>query len=609
MKHIYVVGHTYSYADVVFKILQKYGLLEFRDSELQKLNFNQINCKLSNLCEKHKLKVQTPRDVLHLLTTNKLFTHIYQQLSCDLYLNNLEFTTCGSLVTTNLLMLAAWLEQDANAYAILVYEQPSTLMQFLSKDKLQEGALQQLIQDWYRAQKILLQLQQQFPQKCILVEGRQLLQLLQTPSLVTQGLEEKELLEKLSFFQHPTLQILKAAAKEQQDKYILASEENITKINQETNFDPTALKNNLYSSFALSHIAVPTTNTNKLEKTEITIPQFSSDITSQDISYSSSIGQHYLSKENSITVNKDQQNSSNSTINSTIVEQIKEHYPTNNYLESNYELDNYPIDYTELKKETTFSVPKSTIKTFSLATSSQISFLPELVADFNLDLKIDPIISSLSLPLLLNYPDIVELDQQLQNLSVFKLEKPTRNEYGQQAQQAFIALFEQLTTQNKLQEQMLEQVLTLQEKFVANHNRIQEQEQIIKQLQQKLKDQTTNTAQLTRIHGAAQKVKDSLTYRLGLVIVKNGKSWWKLPKLLRKAKKDFLKAQKDQTQQPQYPLEHYYDVAEGYRVQKHLSYRFGLVLEKTGYNPLSWVLLPFRMNKAYKQYKNDAAKK
>jgi hypothetical protein len=46
-------------------------------------------------------------------------------------------------------------------------------------------------------------------------------------------------------------------------------------------------------------------------------------------------------------------------------------------------------------------------------------------------------------------------------------------------------------------------------------------------------------------------------------------------------------------------LDNFIDAEDGVKYKKHLSYKFGELLLKNGKNPLSWFMLPVRLNKTY----------
>ena len=111
-----------------------------------------------------------------------------------------------------------------------------------------------------------------------------------------------------------------------------------------------------------------------------------------------------------------------------------------------------------------------------------------------------------------------------------------------------------------------------------------------------------------RYYGAADRIKQQLTYRLGArVILQNQTFWGKvllLPALWHEARA-FKHDQANRIEKKFPPLNQYADAHEAERVKQHLSYRLGLVVRQVGYNPFKWPILPFALKSATKLWKRE----
>jgi hypothetical protein len=80
------------------------------------------------------------------------------------------------------------------------------------------------------------------------------------------------------------------------------------------------------------------------------------------------------------------------------------------------------------------------------------------------------------------------------------------------------------------------------------------------------------------------------------------KSYIKLPiRLYRISKKHTNK--KDGLEIKNINFANYSDGYYAYQLKKHLSFKFGEIMEETKLNPLLIILLPFRLKNAYKKWK------
>jgi hypothetical protein len=109
--------------------------------------------------------------------------------------------------------------------------------------------------------------------------------------------------------------------------------------------------------------------------------------------------------------------------------------------------------------------------------------------------------------------------------------------------------------------------------------------------------------------GAAEKVKGELPYQLGATLVGSKRSlggYLALPFRLQRVAHQFKKQQARNLQVAnETHLDDYADAHEGERTKEHLSYKLGEVLAQTGYNPLRWATLPFKLQKAHRNWRKQ----
>lgn len=119
---------------------------------------------------------------------------------------------------------------------------------------------------------------------------------------------------------------------------------------------------------------------------------------------------------------------------------------------------------------------------------------------------------------------------------------------------------------------------------------------------QKLRQKNNNPA----YYGAADRIKQQLSYRLGSVMIERSKSisgWFTMPGALLKERRAFHNENAEAPQKKLPPVHRYRDAQEAEKVKKHLSYRLGSVLVQQGSNPIGWMKMPFALTNAYRSYR------
>ncbi len=159
-----------------------------------------------------------------------------------------------------------------------------------------------------------------------------------------------------------------------------------------------------------------------------------------------------------------------------------------------------------------------------------------------------------------------------------------QNQFDEQAQK-----FEILQQENEL---LLTQMHKVQEEleryFLEN---------------QKLKQHLTPA-----YYGAAERIKQDLSYRLGATMIKRSRSlsgWLGMPRALAAERRAWVHLNDKQPSKALPPVTIYRDAHEAERVKNHLSYRLGQVLISNGGSIVGWVKLPFAISREVRKFRQQ----
>ncbi|TCP04922.1 hypothetical protein [Caldimonas thermodepolymerans] len=111
-----------------------------------------------------------------------------------------------------------------------------------------------------------------------------------------------------------------------------------------------------------------------------------------------------------------------------------------------------------------------------------------------------------------------------------------------------------------------------------------------------------------KYYGAAERVKQQLSYRLGKVMITHAKSfsgWLSMPWALIRETQAFRKYRKRASVEKLPPLRNYQDYQEAERVKRHLAYRLGHALVTNSSSITGWIKMPFALRRAVKQFRID----
>ncbi len=109
-------------------------------------------------------------------------------------------------------------------------------------------------------------------------------------------------------------------------------------------------------------------------------------------------------------------------------------------------------------------------------------------------------------------------------------------------------------------------------------------------------------------YGAADRVKQQLSYRLGATVIKQSRSlrgWLKMPFALRTEVNRYNKYRESIKNQNFPPISQYKDAYEAEKVKKHLSYRLGARFLSNIKTFSGWVSLPWSLYAEVKEFKKE----
>jgi hypothetical protein len=130
------------------------------------------------------------------------------------------------------------------------------------------------------------------------------------------------------------------------------------------------------------------------------------------------------------------------------------------------------------------------------------------------------------------------------------------------------------------------------------------QEELERQYLKNVEQQKKKESQ--RYYGAADRIKQQLSYRLGAKMIEDSKSSGGvilMPFTLYGEVKRYRKEQKTRQKLP--PIHKYADAYEAERVKKHLSYKLGSAMVESMKSPFGVFKLPFALKTAHKEYKKE----
>ena len=143
-------------------------------------------------------------------------------------------------------------------------------------------------------------------------------------------------------------------------------------------------------------------------------------------------------------------------------------------------------------------------------------------------------------------------------------------------------------------EELLTQLMSVQEeleKYYLENKRLKEKEK-----------------EKQRYYGAAERIKNQLSYRLGAKMIESSKSFFgiiSLPFSLIAVVLEYKRDMKARKGKKLPPIASYADAYDAERVKGHLSYMLGQTMIKTMKHPLGIFILPFKLRSTYQTFKKN----
>ena len=127
---------------------------------------------------------------------------------------------------------------------------------------------------------------------------------------------------------------------------------------------------------------------------------------------------------------------------------------------------------------------------------------------------------------------------------------------------------------------------------------------------QKYKKHSSKKTDVKKYYGAAERVKQQLSYRLGSTMIANSRSfsgWLSMPFALNAEVKKFRQDQEKKANQKLPPISAYMDAYEAERVKQHLSYRLGACMIKNSKSLSGWMSMPWKLSQEVKDFRKKQA--
>jgi hypothetical protein len=130
-------------------------------------------------------------------------------------------------------------------------------------------------------------------------------------------------------------------------------------------------------------------------------------------------------------------------------------------------------------------------------------------------------------------------------------------------------------------------------------------------LKEKERKQLAEQKKKPLYNGAADRIKNQLSYRLGAIMVKRSKKiigWLGMPVALAKEVRVYRKDQASRSGKKLPPIATYSDAQEAEKVKSHLSYRLGSIMVQYATSPAGWIKMPFLLHREVGMFKKEPNK-
>ncbi|HED4476446.1 TPA: protein HyaE [Pasteurella multocida] len=575
MKKVIIIGHKQSNYQDVEKVFQCYGMSPPIPSKREKMSPIEIGHVLNkvlpsledtpkniSLLSNKKSKIKkgsSSKNKSHKHTKTKAIqttSSIWDNLSLDLMLANIEQNFWGWSDPNAIQILDYWANLDPNIHFVFVYDKPENLFQYYSLEeaiKLDKHTVQEKFEEWQTYNEKILTYFNKYKDRSVLLNTQQL-----------QNTKKTSLSEIYKHISAPDALVKKLS------KPSLNKEMEIIEVNQELSHQ---------EECPLSHFIV-----SQIIKNSPTVTQVYEELQSHaDLPYISEqklvndtdfaflawkdmiqkqidTNQYQYEKELELNTIKEHQLETNKKYQLAEQELLEKQKEIEQIKDENEKVKSEKVKLNE-HVQSTHKMLSEKEKEIACIKNENISAQEEIQEKFQEANKRKQ-----------------ELEQELKAISDKKALLEAENSQKTQ-------LSESLENENKA---LLEQIQFIQE-----------------ELEKLYLDNQTLKAK-PRLYGAADRIKNQLTYRLGYKIQKHGKSLFGiifLPFILFFTYLGFKREMKKYEWNTLPPIHEYEDVHEANRIKSHLSYKLGVIFLQEINNPFKWLTLPYKLIKEGKRFK------
>lgn len=209
------------------------------------------------------------------------------------------------------------------------------------------------------------------------------------------------------------------------------------------------------------------------------------------------------------------------------------------------------------------------------------------------------------------HPQYQLLFEELQSSSAHPSESIAHE--ASQTEKAWEALISQRRIAQKIISHLQAEKVLLQEQIYQVQEELEKLHLKVKAKSKESQSSNNNHNQKKspKITGAAERVKQQLSYRLGSTLVQKSKSITGLIGipffLAAQVSKHNHYKRSDAKRLP--PIHTYADAADAERIKQQLSYRLGNIMVKNSGSPLGWLKMPFELRSEVKAFKQEKRKK
>lgn len=593
MKKIIIVGHPDSHYQEVEKIFQMHGMAPALPSKREQMTPIEIGKVLSKVQIKippvelvspsllsssttrkakrnKKHKSNTNRHIPQALSTTPL-TNMWDALPMDLMLANLDQDFWGWADPQAIELLDYWANIDPSIHFVFIYDKPQNIFQHSSLEEalaLDADKVQSKLESWQEYNQKVLEYFNKYQARSVLISSQRVQEtiLQSTSEIYKQIAVPRKIIDRLEKEQHnqeiEDAQITNEAMLSKECALSSLIVDNIMQDNQPVLSLYDELQDQANFPY-ITHFLPNQGATQALNAWKEMIHQ------QMEIKQQLEKNQQIQSEKEDLTVLLDQQ-IYNLHLSET---ELKSSQEKNNLLEK----QNSEINTQKKELET----QNAQLRNQALELEKQSSTLKAQNVDFE---KKQATLQTQKGELEKSQVALKTQNSELQNKKA-ELEKQAKKAEDdvKSAQKQLLSLEDEnkaLMTQLNFTQEELERL------FLAN---------------KKLQEQPP-------LWGAADRIRNQLTYRIGYKLQQHGKSpvgWIKLPFVLYSIYRQYSKDKKKNEWHKLPPVHLYQDAYEAEKVKNSLSYKLGKVFIKEVKNPFKWILIP---NKLIKESKNSNTK-